>query len=71
MLAPLTVTPLRKTAVDFTSSFMTVHLTAILPIDVDIQTIEELANQTDIPFGMVREGSTMVYIYYIIHCKML
>ena len=62
-LAPITVTNVRKDAVQFTDPFMTVHLTALVPKDSDIHNVEQLANQTEISYGIINGGATAVSTY--------
>jgi ABC-type amino acid transport substrate-binding protein len=58
-VAAITVTELRRTAIDFTEPFMVVQLTALIKGHSHIKSIEDLVNQTDVKYGLINAGGTM------------
>ena len=56
--APLTINANRRGAVDFAYPFLPVTLTALMRRDIDIDSIEELANQTEVGYGTFNQGAT-------------
>lgn len=60
-LADLTVTEPRKRAVDFSAPYLHLHLNAIVSKDVRINSMDELARQTSVPYGSLVSGSTHHY----------
>ena len=51
--APLTRTPLREEAVDFSYPFMTSKMTALFHRDIEADSLEDLVNNTGTSFQLV------------------
>ena len=57
-MAPMTISDKRKEAVDFTKPFMSFNTIALMKKTASITEVRQLAQQTAIQYGMVRDGST-------------
>nr|3U92_A Chain A, Glutamate receptor, ionotropic kainate 3 [Rattus norvegicus]3U92_B Chain B, Glutamate receptor, ionotropic kainate 3 [Rattus norvegicus]3U93_A Chain A, Glutamate receptor, ionotropic kainate 3 [Rattus norvegicus]3U93_B Chain B, Glutamate receptor, ionotropic kainate 3 [Rattus norvegicus]3U94_A Chain A, Glutamate receptor, ionotropic kainate 3 [Rattus norvegicus]3U94_B Chain B, Glutamate receptor, ionotropic kainate 3 [Rattus norvegicus]3U94_C Chain C, Glutamate receptor, ionotropi len=60
-VAPLTITHVREKAIDFSKPFMTLGVSILYRKGTPIDSADDLAKQTKIEYGAVKDGATMTF----------
>ena len=67
--APMTVSAARREVIDFTEPYMTFHTTILMKTSPakdgdDISSVEDLVNQSEVKYGLLKDGITENFFKY-------